>query len=87
MCNTRFFYKPVPMKYDMTDYDLIHEFRKCMFAMRIKNGIYHFVNRENGDYIKYRVANRTYAGSYGVLNGSRINISIDGEKNKIDEDS
>ena len=83
MCTSRFFFRPMPVKYDMNDYDLIHEFRNCMFVRHVKNGIYHFVDVASGDYIKYRIANRSYAGSYGILNGTPINISIDGEKNPV----
>jgi hypothetical protein len=82
MCTTRSFFRPVPVKYDLRDYDLIHEFRKCMFARQLKSGVYHFRNVDNGDYVKYRIANRNYAGSYGVLNGTKINISVDGDREK-----
>lgn len=52
----------------MNDEDLYHEFRKCMFARQIKSGIYVFRNRENGDYMNYRITNKSYNGSYGVYN-------------------
>lgn len=79
-CKGNFFFNPEPVKYDLNDEEFVHEFRKCMFALKIKSGVYHFENRENGDYIKYHVIDGKYAGSCGVLNGSPIKISI-GKKN------
>lgn len=79
-CKGIFFFKPEPSKYDLNDDELVHEFRKCMFAKQIKDGVYYFRNEENGDYIKYRIIDRKYAGSYGIYNGSPINIAM-GKKN------
>jgi hypothetical protein len=77
MCKTRSFFRQVPIEYDINDDELYHEFKKCMFAKRIRSGLYVFRNRENGDHMYYRITNKSYDGSYGVYNGSPIRIMMD----------
>ena len=80
MCKSRFFFKQYPTEYDMNDDYLYHEFRKCMFALQIRSGLYTFRNKKNGDYMNYRIVNKSYASSYGILNGSPVKIDISREQ-------
>lgn len=48
-----------------------------MFSMRIKEGKYKFASKESGDWMIYYIGRGgIYKRSYGVVNGSRMEIEI-----------
>lgn len=65
------------MEYDINDEDLYHEFRKCVFARQLRSGLYKFVSKTGKDYMYYRIRNKSYAGSYGEMNGTEMRIMMD----------
>jgi hypothetical protein len=70
-------FKPLPMVYDKDDEDLYHEFRKCMFSRRIKEGTYKFVSKSSESWMTYEIVKgRIYKRSYGEVNGTPIRIEV-----------
>ncbi len=51
--------------------------RKCVFARQLRSGLYKFVSKPGKDYMYYRIRNKSYAGSYGEMNGTEMRIMMD----------
>jgi len=77
LCTMPRMFKPLPMVYDMDDEDLYHEFRKCMFSRRIKEGTYKFESKSSNSEMTYEIVKgRMYKRSYGKVKGTEIKIEV-----------